>query len=103
MTESSWRVLIHHPTRAEEYASALRERFPELEIEVISEDADLARRISSADLLIISAAVPFPDGVLERAARLRWIQVTSAGVDCIMTTAIPPGVRLTRVTGSFGR
>ena len=103
MTESSWRVLVHHPTRAEEYAAALREHFPEFEVEATADDADLARRVSSADVLVISAAIPFPDGIMERATRLRWIQVTSAGVDCIMTTAIPPGVRITRVTGSFGR
>jgi phosphoglycerate dehydrogenase-like enzyme len=82
-------------------AAGVREREPRLTVEVAADDHDLARRLEDADALL--ATMRFPQEVLARARRLRWIQVTAAGVEQFMTTPhLPRGVKITRLVGTFG-
>ena len=65
-----------------------------------SED-DIARNIETADVIL--GSIQFPTVHLARARRLRWSQVTGAGVDRFLAKAeIPTGVQLTRADLSFG-
>jgi len=64
-------------------------------------EADVERYIEMADVII--GSIHFPTEYLARASRLRWIQVTGAGVDRFLADAeIPSGVMLTRADLSFG-
>ncbi len=56
-----------------------------------------------ADAEIILGSIRFPAELLPRARRLRWIQVTGAGVDRFLSEAvIPEKVVLTRADVGFG-
>lgn len=62
---------------------------------------DVAARIAEADVILGSTS--FPADLLSSADRLRWIQVTGAGVDRFLSTAtFPDGVVLTRADVAFG-
>lgn len=55
------------------------------------------------DALIISTGLyteEVRDHLLEHAARLRWLQVMSSGVDKILKIGVPPGVVLTSCSGA---
>jgi phosphoglycerate dehydrogenase-like enzyme len=71
------KVIVYH-RRAQEYRRIIAEQFPELEViaglgeEIFSED------IADAEIMI---AWQFPVEILKKANRLRWIQLTSAGVE----------------------
>ena len=65
-----------------------------------SEEA-VAARIEEAEVIL--GSVSFPARLLPRARRLKWIQVTGAGVDAFLAHGeLPMDVLLTRVDGSFG-
>jgi len=64
-------------------------------------EEEVERHIDSADVVL--GSIRFPTALLSRAQRLRWIQVTGAGVDRFLANAeIPDGVQLTRADLSFG-
>lgn len=67
--------------RAKEYCRMIRERFPELEVVSGKPGEDQSRHIADADIMI---TWQFPLEMLEKASRLRWIQLTSAGVDQLL-------------------
>ncbi len=55
------------------------------------------------DADIILGSISFPAQLLPSAGRLRWIQVTGAGVDAFLSKqALPEGVLLTRADVAFG-
>lgn len=57
--------------------------------------------IKKADVVL--GSIHFPASLLPLAARLKWIQVTGAGVDAFLAKSqLPEGVRLTRADVSFG-
>jgi len=94
-------VLVFHPRWGGTLAQGLRVREPRLRVEVAHDAEDLAARIGRADALF--ATMRFPQEVLARASRLKWIQVTAAGVEQFTSTPhLPRGVKVTRLTGSFG-
>lgn len=65
-----------------------------------SED-DVGRLIGQADVIL--GSISFPSHLLPKAKRLRWIQVTGAGVDAFLAKSnLPDGVLLTRADVSFG-
>lgn len=65
-----------------------------------SED-EVRASIDAADVLL--GSIHFPSHLLSSADRLRWIQVTGAGVDAFLARShLPEGVRLTRADISFG-
>jgi len=64
-------------------------------------EAEVAEAIAVADVVLGSVAFPAP--LLARAERLKWIQVTGAGVDAFLSQGeIPDSVVLTRADLSFG-
>lgn len=64
-------------------------------------EAAIASQIEEADVIL--GSVSFPAQLLSRASRLRWIQVTGAGVDGFVAQGdLPAEVLLTRVDVSFG-
>src|SRR5262245_18647081 len=74
------RVLVYHPN-ATEYGRLLHEHHPELDV-VATRDADaLSQQIRQADVLL---AWRVPLSALAGATRLRWIQLTGAGVDHLL-------------------
>lgn len=65
-----------------------------------SEDA-VRQSIELADVIL--GSISFPAHLLASAKRLKWIQVTGAGVDTFLAKqALPDGVMLTRADVSFG-
>jgi phosphoglycerate dehydrogenase-like enzyme len=71
------RVVVYHPNAAE-YGRLLQEHHPELEVRDTSDADILSHRIREADALL---AWRVPLAALAEATRLRWIQLTGAGVD----------------------
>ena len=64
-------------------------------------EEDVGRHIEAAEVVL--GSIHFPTTYLERARRLRWIQVSGAGVDRFLAgSEIPAGVVLTRADLSFG-
>ena len=74
------KVLVYS-RRAEEYKRLIQDRFPELEVIAGYEEETLSKHIVDADILIF---FQFPVEALRKATRLRWIQVTSAGVEQLL-------------------
>lgn len=68
------------------YLRQLRDRFPDTEFVVATEDGAFAAVLPEADALIGGAALS--DEQLAAAQRLRWVQVTSAGVEGWLTPAL---------------
>lgn len=74
------KVFVYHGS-ADAYRALLAERFSELEVVAGASDELLDRHIEDAEVLL---AWRFPLHALKRARRLRWIQLTSAGVDQVL-------------------
>ena len=74
------KILVYHP-RAETYRALIGGRFPEIEVATVAPEQapeQVEGEIADADVLL---AFRFPLAALSRARRLRWVQVTSAGVE----------------------
>ncbi|HEY8450278.1 MAG TPA: D-2-hydroxyacid dehydrogenase [Bacillota bacterium] len=105
--DDRWQVLIYHP-EADVYRDAVEQQLaaePTLAARVALTTArsrdEAAARIADADALLTSGLLEA--SYLRRARRLRWIQTTSAGVEGLLRPGVlPAGVRLARLTGSFG-
>jgi len=64
-------------------------------------EEDVAAHVRESDVVLGSVA--FPARLLKDAERLRWIQVTGAGVDAFLAQGeLPVDILLTRVDTSFG-
>jgi len=64
-------------------------------------EEEVRQSIEQADILL--GSISFPSHLLSSAKRLRWIQVTGAGVDAFLAKSdLPDGVMLTRADVSFG-
>jgi glyoxylate/hydroxypyruvate reductase A len=92
-------VAAYHPTLVERYLELLAPRFPELEFLPARDEASAKETIGAADILL--AQIAFPGELLAGAPRLGWIQVMGAGADSVLPH-VPPGVRVSRLTGSLG-
>ena len=92
-------VAVYHPTLAEHYLELLVPRFPDLEFIPATNEATARVVVRAADILL--AQISFPGQLLSQAPRLGWIQVMGAGADAV-APHVPPGVRLSRLTGSLG-
>jgi phosphoglycerate dehydrogenase-like enzyme len=91
-------ILVRHPS-ASEYARMLRERYPDLCIEIAEEDR-LGEQIARADIML---SLRFPAQCVEHAKGLRWFQATGAGVDsAIPVAAYLPGMVITNARGMHG-
>jgi phosphoglycerate dehydrogenase-like enzyme len=71
------KVLVYHRF-ASEFNRLIRERFPDLEVAAGHDEGFLAQHIVDADVMLVYG---FPLERLKQAARLRWIQLTSAGAE----------------------
>ena len=64
-------------------------------------EEEVRQFIRKADIIL--GSISFPSHLLSLAKRLRWIQVTGAGVDAFLAKSdLPDGVMLTRADVSFG-
>ncbi len=64
-------------------------------------EEEVRQSIEQADIIL--GSISFPSHLLSSAKRLRWIQVTGAGVDAFLAKSdLPDGVMLTRADVSFG-
>ena len=71
------KVLVYHQ-RAAEFRTLLADRLDGVEIVAGFDDATLDRHLGDAEAVL---TFRLPLEMLGRAGRLRWIQLTSAGVD----------------------
>jgi len=100
------RIIVWH-AQGDAYADALRRRLPETCIEVIAAaDHDSGAAAVPADAgadADVLLAWKVPDGALAAMQRLRWVQVSGAGVDHFLHRAdLPDDVLVTRSLGRFG-
>lgn len=79
-TGTTMKVLVVHK-QADEYRSLMRERFPELEVIAEPQDGRLEQGLAEAEIMV---AWRHGIEVLGRARRLRWLQLTSAGVEHLL-------------------
>jgi phosphoglycerate dehydrogenase-like enzyme len=70
----------------DKYLARLREAFPEAEFVVAAGDAEFAPLLEEAEAIV--GGGPLSEEELARAARLRWVQVTSAGVEEWLSPAL---------------
>ena len=81
-----------------------RERLQESEVvrfTFCESEEEVRQSIGLADIIL--GSISFPSHLLTMAKRLRWIQVTGAGVDGFLAkNDLPAGVMLTRADVSFG-
>jgi len=74
------KVLIYHP-RSQEYFRMIRQMLPGLDIVAGNEEDFLDQNIIDAEILI---TLQFPFNILKKATKLKWIQLTSAGVEQLL-------------------
>jgi len=80
------RTLVLRIDLEERYLRQLRDAFPEANFVVATEDEAFEKVLSEADAVIGGAALT--DQQLAKAGRLRWAQVTSAGVEGWLSPAL---------------
>lgn len=95
-------TVVYHPANAHAIADAIRSdrRLEALDPSPVVERAALGDALRDAALLVTTNGVP--SDAFARTDALRWIHVAAAGVDGIVNTTIPSGVRVTRTRGTFG-
>lgn len=92
-------LVTRHPGVPEDQRRRLLDAHSRVRVELVDSPEALAERLPEADGVVTASALP--PGALARAARLRWIQSMSAGVDTFLT----PELRATEhilVTASKG-
>ncbi len=93
-------VLVSVRESSERYRARLLHT-PEASYTFCETDADVARSIERAEIIL--GSITFPVEHLDRARQLRWIQVTAAGVDRFLNRVrLPENVLLTRADVGFG-
>ena len=93
------RVAVFHTQHAAQLTEQIGHRFPELEITPCHDETTARHAVAEADILVCQ--MTFPGQLLAEAPRMRWVQALSAGVEKLLPW-LPEGVRLSRLTGSFG-
>jgi phosphoglycerate dehydrogenase-like enzyme len=94
-------VLVYYPDAdtARAYAELVRLPGHALAARTASTPEQAGSLIAETEILY---AWKFPEPLLARAARLRWVQVMGAGVERVLVPELPPGVIVTRAAGIFG-
>jgi phosphoglycerate dehydrogenase-like enzyme len=72
------RLLVHHGRFGPEIASALSAAFPSVAVTLEVDEARVAADVDAYDAIV---GLRFPPGMLGRAHRLRWLQLTGVGAD----------------------
>jgi glyoxylate/hydroxypyruvate reductase A len=93
-------VALYHPTLVDRYLDLLRDKHPNLQFIPASDEQTARSALASAEILL--AHISFSPSLLSDAPRLQWIQMMGAGVDRILPD-VPTGVRVSRLTGTFGK
>lgn len=96
-----WTILIYDPRRASAYAEMLEPFLPTSaghRLIPCATRPEAEQAIGEAEILLCWR---FPVDLLPRAARLRWVQALSAGIEDLVRADLPEGVPLTRVEGLF--
>jgi D-2-hydroxyacid dehydrogenase (NADP+) len=84
------------------YVNRLRERFPELGIDVVDHHSKVGPFIGGADVLLTFGPM-MTDEVLRDAGKLAWVQALGTGVDGITDQpSLRPGVIVTNIRGIHG-
>ena len=84
------------------YEQRLKRRFPQLRIDLVDHHSKVDPYIGAADVLITFGA-HMADHVLEKGARLKWIQALGTGVDGICDRpALRDGMIVTNMHGLHG-
>jgi D-2-hydroxyacid dehydrogenase (NADP+) len=84
------------------YESRIRRRFPQLEIDVVDHFSKAVPLMPAADILLTFGPM-MKDEVLQRAARLRWVQALGTGVDGVIDQpSLKPDVIITNIRGIHG-
>jgi phosphoglycerate dehydrogenase-like enzyme len=84
------------------YEGRLRQRFPDLDIEVVDHYSKAMGPVANADVLLTFGPM-MHDDVFRHATRLKWVQALGTGVDGIVDQpSIPPGVTVTAIRGIHG-
>jgi glyoxylate/hydroxypyruvate reductase A len=92
-------ILVYHPEEAQTYARLIRAPRGRVRIRAATTPAEAMPYVEEMEVLI---TWDFPSELLPRARRLRWVQVTGAGVDGFLGAPFPPRVILTRAENVFG-
>jgi glyoxylate/hydroxypyruvate reductase A len=97
-------ILVYHPEVGQEpvaceYAALIKRPSRALEISACWTPEAAEAVIGDAEILY---AWKFPQALLARASKLRWIQVMGAGVERFLVPELPRRVILTRAAGIFG-
>lgn len=86
-----------------QYRDRLAAAFPELQIDMVDHHSKVDPYIDDAEILVTFGA-HISDRVLEKGARLRWIQALGTGVDGIVDRpALRDGVIVTNLRGLHGK
>ena len=86
-----------------QYRDRLAARFPEVQVDMVDHHSKVDPYIEEAEILVTFGA-HISDRVLEKGARLRWIQALGTGVDGIVDRpALREGVIVTNLRGLHGK
>ncbi|MGH8617000.1 MAG: D-2-hydroxyacid dehydrogenase [Burkholderiales bacterium] len=94
------RLLVYSPKKAgeaEQYATLVRARYPDVDLVWADTPEGFERQIAAAEVLL---GWQFPAGFAARAPQLRWIHKISAGVDDL-AGKLPASMILTRSDGAL--
>ncbi len=84
------------------YAARLRQRFPQLQIDIVDHFSKAAPFMPETDILL-SFGPMLRDDVFEHAGKLKWIQALGTGVDGVIDQpSLRPDVIITNIRGIHG-
>ncbi|MCO5089489.1 D-2-hydroxyacid dehydrogenase [Bosea sp. (in: a-proteobacteria)] len=88
-------LLVYSP-KPDSYGERIAQAFPDVAPRIADTHDALRRGLETADILL---AGRFPAELLKEARRLRWLQVTNAGVDFLSGAALDPALLVTNARG----
>lgn len=94
-------VLFNPFSEADDFLRLPR-AFPDLDMQVAGDSAELAELLPGAEILVTSNRVYTPDTaavIREAGGALRWIQFVTSGFDKAVASGLPKGVTVTNVAG----
>jgi D-2-hydroxyacid dehydrogenase (NADP+) len=96
-------ILLTLPTQVrDQYRIRLRERFPELGIDMVDHHSKTGPFMGNADALLTFGPM-MKDEVLRGAGKLRWVQALGTGVDNLIDLpSLRPDVIVTNIRGIHG-
>lgn len=109
MTSANLRVLVGLPRQIREligdvHLQRLASAHPHVQVEIVESPEQFATHLPEADGAIVWPSFRFPLHTLAQHARLRWVQVMTAGVDTALTPELIAAehIALTSTKGPMG-